>query len=118
VGDQVLVGRPVTAPWVHFMGMDTLVRNGAPQTWLSVGSVQNAERVITAIAGNKITLDIPLADSMDGQYVTPPGGSLTKFSFERPSEIGIEHLRCGGGSPTRRPRPGPSCSSTPWSTPG
>lgn len=35
VGDDVLVQRPITESWVHFMGMDTLVRNGAPQTWLS-----------------------------------------------------------------------------------
>jgi hypothetical protein len=96
VGDQVLVGRPVTDKWVHFMGMDTLVRNGAAQTWIKSGSVLNAERVITAIAGDKITIDIPIADSMDGQYVTPPGGSVTKFSYDRLSEMGLEHLRVVG----------------------
>jgi hypothetical protein len=95
-GDEILVGRPVTAAWVHFMGMDTLVRNGQPQTWLTPGSVQNAERTITAVAGNKITIDIPLSDSLDGQYVTPPGATITKFSYARPSEIGVEHLRVVG----------------------
>ena len=96
VGDEVLVGRPVTAKWVSFMRMDQLVRNGAPQTWISVGSVLNAERVITAIEGNKITVDIPLSDSMAGEYVKPPGGSLTKYRFDRLSEMGIEHLRVVG----------------------
>jgi hypothetical protein len=96
VGDEVLVGRPVTAKWVSFMRMDLLVRNGAPQNWISVGSVLNAERVITAIEGNKITVDIPLSDSMAGEYVKPPGGSLTKYKFDRLSEIGIEHLRVVG----------------------
>jgi hypothetical protein len=96
VGDEVLVGRPVTAAWVHFMGMDALVRNGQPQTWLSPGSTLNAERTITAIAGNKITIDIPIADSFDGQYVTPPGGSITKFTYDRLSEMGVEHLRVVG----------------------
>src|SRR5262249_10870554 len=38
VGDTILVSRPVTADWVHFMSMDDLVRNGAPQTWLAAGS--------------------------------------------------------------------------------
>lgn len=100
VGDQILVGRPVTAAWVSFMGMDALVRNGQPQTWLSPGSVQNAERTITAIAGNKITIDIPLSDSFDGKYVTPPGGSITRFTFERLSEMGVEHLRVVGAPRT------------------
>ena len=96
VGDQVLIGRPVTAPWVTFMGMDKLVRNGLPQTWLKVGSVISAERVITAMAGNKITVDIPLSDSMAGEHVKPPGGTMTKYTFDRLSEIGVEHLKVVG----------------------
>ena len=96
VGDEVMVGRPVTAKWVALMGMDMLVRNGAPQTWIPVGSVLSAERVITAISGNKITVDIPLSDSMAGEYVKPPGGSVTKYRFDRTSEMGIEHLRVVG----------------------
>jgi hypothetical protein len=96
VGDQVLVGRPVTAEWVAFMGMDKLVRNGAAQTWIRPGTVVNAERAITAIAGNKITIDIPLSDSLDGVHVKPPGGSMTRFTFDRTSEIGVEHLRVVG----------------------
>jgi len=96
VGDEVMVGRPVTAKWVAYMGMDMLVRNGQPQTWISAGSVLNAERVITAIAGNKVTVDIPLADSLAGEYVNPPGASLTKYRFDRISEVGVEHLRVVG----------------------
>jgi hypothetical protein len=45
-GDTVLVGRPVTAAWIHFMGMDTLVRDGQPQTWISAGRTINTDRVI------------------------------------------------------------------------
>ena len=94
MGDAVLVGRPVTAPWVHFMGMDTLVRDGAPQTWVAVGSVQSVERTITALTGNKVTLDIGLPDSLDAQYVSPPGASMQKFTFDgRLSQVGVENLR-------------------------
>jgi hypothetical protein len=94
VGDAVLVGRPVTAAWVTFMGMDMLVRDGAPQSWRAVGSADNYERVITAIAGNQVTVDIPLPDSLDGQYVKPPGGSLQKFTYDgRLSQVGLESLR-------------------------
>src|SRR5262245_61011587 len=32
-GDSILIERPVTQPWIHFMGMDTLVSStGTPQT--------------------------------------------------------------------------------------
>ena len=37
VGQHVFVQRAVTAAWVAAMGMDHLVRNGKPQTWLKVG---------------------------------------------------------------------------------
>jgi hypothetical protein len=58
--------------------------------------VINAERMVTAIAGNKLTVDIPLADSMAGEHVNPPGGSITKYAYPRTSEIGVEHLRVVG----------------------
>jgi hypothetical protein len=94
VGDAVVVGRPVTTAWIHFMGMDTLVRDGAAQTWIAPNSVQSWERTIAAVAGNKITLDIPISDSLDGQYLNPPGASLQKFTFDgRISEVGLENLR-------------------------
>jgi hypothetical protein len=31
-GDTILIQRPVTDAWIRFMGMDTLIRNGKPQT--------------------------------------------------------------------------------------
>jgi hypothetical protein len=94
VGDAVLIGRPVTAAWVHLMGMDTLVRDGAPQSWVAVGSVQTWERTITALVGKKVTLDIPLSDSLDLAYVSPPGASMQKYTFDgRLSQVGVESLR-------------------------
>jgi hypothetical protein len=92
VGQTVLVGRPVTAAWVHFMGMDTLVRNGVPQTWLAPGDVIKADRIITAVSGNQITVDAPLSDSFDMQYVAP-GATLQPYSFDgRIAEVGLEGL--------------------------
>jgi hypothetical protein len=93
VGDTVLISRPVTAAWVHFMGMDTLVRNGQPQTWLSVGSSIKTDRIITAISGNQITLGVPLTDSFDSQFLSPAGGTMTKYTFPgRTSQVGVESL--------------------------
>lgn len=91
VGDTVLVRRPVTAAWVNFMGMDTLMRNGQPQTWLAPGSTITTDRTIASINGNEITLNVPLTDSIDSQYLNPPGASVVKYTFPgRISQVGAE----------------------------
>src|SRR5207248_8679868 len=91
VGDTVLVRRPVTDAWIHFMHMDTLVRDGKPQTWLKPGSFIRTDRVIRAISGNQITLDVPLSDSIDSQFLNPPGATVVQYSFAgRISQAGVE----------------------------
>ncbi len=93
VGDSVLILRPVTQNWVHFMNMDTLVRNGQPQTWIKIGTSIRTDRVIAGISGNQITLDAPLTDSFDGTLLNPPAGSMVKYTFPgRISQVGVEHL--------------------------
>jgi hypothetical protein len=93
VGGSVFVGRPVTAAWITFMGMDHLVRNDAAQTWLPVGAVLDSDRVITAITGDQVTVDVPLSDSLDAKYVSPPGASVTPYAFSaRLAQIGLESL--------------------------
>ena len=75
------------------MGMDTLTRNGAPQTWISVGTLIKTDRTIAAISGNQITLDAPLTDSFDSSLLNPPGGSIIKYTFAgRIAQVGVEHL--------------------------
>jgi hypothetical protein len=94
VGDNILITRPVTAAWVHFMNMDTLVRDGLPQTWLAAGSTIRTDRTITAINGNTITIDVPLTDSFDSLCLNPPGGSIAKYTFAgRIAQVGLEHLK-------------------------
>jgi hypothetical protein len=93
VGDKVLINRPVTASWVHFMGMDTLVRSGQPQTWIAVGSEIRTDRIIERITNNEITLDVPLTDSFDSQFLSPPGPSIVPYTFPgRIENLGLEHL--------------------------
>ncbi len=92
-GDTVLISHPVTAAWVAFMGMDKLVRNGQPQTWIAPGSEILTDRMITHIHGTRITLDAPLTDSFDSRYLNPPGGSIGTYTFPgRITQLGIEHL--------------------------
>lgn len=92
VGNEIVVCKPVTAEWVHFMQMDDMVRNGKEQTWIKVGSVLQTERMIEHIEGNKITLTVPLVDNYDsrmlgeGAYIIPVEGK------ERLRLSGIENL--------------------------
>jgi hypothetical protein len=89
-GDHVLVLRPVTAKWIHFMGMDTL-GDAQPQTWIHDGAVIRTDRVVDSVEANRITLDVPLSDALDSQFTE---ASLVRYSFPgRISEVGVEGLR-------------------------
>lgn len=90
--DTVMIERPITAAWIHFLDMDTLTRNGEPQTWLAPSGNIRADRTIAAIAGDELTLDVPLPDSIDAAYV--PGATVAKYAWPgRISQVGVERLR-------------------------
>jgi len=95
VGDVVAIRRPVTAAWVRFMQMHDLVRDGKAQTWINPERNNSVERRITAISGNGITLDIPVSDSFDSRYLSPPGSTVVKAKpvTSPVMQAGIEHLR-------------------------
>lgn len=92
-GDVIRITKPITPAWVHFMGMDTLVRNGRAQTWLS--GEMHAERRVEAISGNRIMLDVPLSDSYDARYLSPPGVIVTKLDASEATvtNVGAESFR-------------------------
>jgi hypothetical protein len=93
-GDAVLVRRPVTEAWIRFMGMHTLVRDGKPQTWIKAGTAIAADRTVESVAGDTITIDAPLTDSYDAQFLDPPGATVVKYAFPgRIARVGVESLR-------------------------
>ena len=97
VGDAVRVHRPITSAWVAFMGMNALLSSGKAETWLGVGGTIDTDRTIASLSGNTVTLDVPLTDSFDATYLSPPGGSVNKYTFAgRISQVGVEHLRVVG----------------------
>ena len=90
-GDTIQITRPVTAEWLHFMGMDTLVRNGKKETWVS-GNL-TAERTIASISGNTLHLDVPLTDSYDAKYLAPTGAIIVKLQHTgQITQTGVEDL--------------------------
>jgi hypothetical protein len=93
VGATVLIGRTVTQPWIDFMGMNTLVRNGMPQTWMSAGTVIHTDRVVTAVSGDQVTVDLPITDSYDAPFVQP-GVTVAPYTFAgRIENVGLESMR-------------------------
>jgi hypothetical protein len=97
VGDAIVIQRPTTAAWLHLMQMDNLKRDGERQTFIPTTRSGQAERRITAIDANRITIDVPLSDSYDAKYLNPPGTIVTKTNLSvSVSQLGIEkiHIQC------------------------
>ncbi|KIV85343.1 hypothetical protein, variant [Exophiala sideris] len=90
IGQTIMVQRAVTDAWVTAMGMGDLVRNDKKQTWIAAGKLVQQPRTITAIANNNISIDIPLTDSLDLEYMEGVVASYTPPSAF--SESGIENL--------------------------
>jgi hypothetical protein len=94
VGDKISIRRPTTMAWVHLMEMDTLKRDGRPQTWIGANRSGVTERTITGISGRVLTVDVPLADSYDAKFLNPPGTRVARTRPEmRTERVGVEHLR-------------------------
>jgi hypothetical protein len=92
VGDTVEIVKPATEEWVHFMQMDTLVRNGKKEVW--VGGPMKTERRIVAIRGKELEFDVPIADSYDAKYLGQDGTTVTKVSHTgQVEQVGVESLR-------------------------
>lgn len=93
-GDAVLIERPVTEAWIHFMKMDVLTRDGKPQVWIKPGTIHTADRTIKKVSGRRITLDVPLSDSYDAVHLKPAGASIVKYTFPgRIEQVGFESIR-------------------------
>lgn len=91
-GDVVFVQRQVTEQWVRANGMADLFRSGERQTWLEEDIVIRQPREIKSIAGNTVTLNIPLTDALDTtqDYMSPFLVAFTPPAVS--SEMGLENL--------------------------
>jgi len=90
-GDTIRITRYTTPQWLHFMGMDRMVRDGKAETW--VGNSISTLRVITRLEANQLHLDVPLTDSYDRKYLPPEGAEVTKVALTgRIEQDGIEGL--------------------------
>ncbi len=96
VGDKIDVHRPSTANWIHALGMDMIPNpNGTTVQWTAGSKDEDYERTITYIdqTRKRIFFDAPLPNSFDQQY---GGGTVSKYTFNRTTNVGIENLRGNG----------------------
>jgi hypothetical protein len=91
VGDTIRITRYATPQWLHYMGMDKMVRDGKPETW--VGNSISTLRMVTARRDNELRLDVPLTDSYDRGFLQTDGAEVTKVTITgRIEQDGIESL--------------------------
>jgi hypothetical protein len=68
------------------------VRSGKDEHWISGETVM--DRMIREISGTRVTLDIPLSDSLDAKFLQSTGATLVKYEpVGGISQVGIESLR-------------------------
>jgi len=97
VGDEVVISRPQTTPWVNYMGMgDPTVVAGGTGDWQSGDASMSWTRVITEIDGNRIRIDSPLTQAIERQWTT--GTIYRQTSNARLTNCACEDLR--GDAPT------------------
>lgn len=98
-GDAIRIRWARTAKWIQFMGMDNLVRKrigqqDKPQTWMKEDTTITIHRGIRSVEGNRLTLDVPLTDTIDAQFLDrEPAVVLKTPAVKRLSQCGIESLQ-------------------------
>ncbi|WP_269859130.1 peptidoglycan-binding protein [Streptomyces sp. RPT161] len=80
VGDEVVVERPATQAWIDALGMTDV--------WKPNWSLKS-ERKITAINGDKLTVDIPLTTALEKKYTQ---ATVYRYTFPRIDHVGVENL--------------------------
>lgn len=93
VGDTLSIRWPRSAKWIQFMGMDKLVRNGKAQTWIKSDAQTRVDRIIRSLDGNRLTLDVPLTEAIDSQFLDQPAVVVKTPAVKRLRQCGIESLQ-------------------------
>jgi hypothetical protein len=94
VGDKIVVTRTPNLEWIYELGMDQETLCGGESGcfgWTTSGYTIDHERIVTAIFGNTISINIPIVDVMEEAY---GGGTISKIqNSSRISQCGIEKMR-------------------------
>jgi hypothetical protein len=90
--DTLVLTKPVTPAWVHFMGMDNLTRDGDAETWLDADIP--VRRKVHAVSGNTVLLEVPLTDSFDSAFYPGINPLVKRVQVTgQVEEVGLENLK-------------------------
>ena len=90
VGDKIRITRPSTAEWLDTMKTWTFGGDVSALGWKPGEENIVWDREITAINGNKITIDAPITTALDQKF---GGGFIEKYQWNgRIENVGIENL--------------------------
>ena len=90
VGDKINVHRPSTKEWIDYLETEHFGGGITALGWKAGEHDIYWGRTITAISGNKITIDVPLTTALDKKYGS---GSIIPYTWNgRISNIGIENI--------------------------
>ena len=93
VGDSVIVSRNGNEAWIHEIGMDRIApRPGNPSSTRQWAPFSLPfDRVITSVAGNRLTVDAPIACAIEARW---GGGDIWRYDDAgRIEQCGVENLR-------------------------
>lgn len=91
VGQSILIRRPSKAEWINALGMDRFGGDRHGGGWKPGSRDILWDRTVTAIDGDRITLDAPLTTALDRNY---GGGTLAPYNWPgRINNVGVENLR-------------------------
>ncbi len=94
-GDAVRIHRKPTQQWLEDIGMTKIADNGRSSQgagtyqWDISTYTMDWTRKVTAIQGNRIYLDAPVAQALEMRY---GGGDLQHYSWDRVTGCGVENL--------------------------
>lgn len=91
-GDLVQISKPVTAPWIEFMGMSGLERPGRDEHWIN--GILTVRRRVATVSGNAVAFQIALMDSYDSQFLSTERFTVQPVAVSgQVKEVGVEDLR-------------------------
>lgn len=92
VGQKVIIHRPSTANWITTLGTYHFGGGVTTLGWKPGDRDLEWDRTVTAVNGNKISIDVPLTTALDPLF---GGGTVSSYTWTgRISQLGVENMIC------------------------